>query len=236
MDKIVDKCSKCENYVVGVPLYSSERKVVRSATKQGVNYVLKITITLIFTIIGFFFGGIGAIPGFIIGLIVSLFFGNKTDELVNEIDKEFYTSTPYKFECPRCGNIWEKVFSNKADTVSDEILMRQKNELANSKNRSIIGHFILFVICGVITFFCVKYCYMNDFTSTVMDHNWLMGDFERKEYHWGWLFRAIIAFVTGILTLYSICTIWGNWEEKKILKKMSISEFRNSEYRYGYIK
>ena len=43
MKKVVDKCV-CGNHVVGEPIYSSERKLVRSATKQGANLILKIFI------------------------------------------------------------------------------------------------------------------------------------------------------------------------------------------------
>ena len=216
---------------MGEPVYSSGRKFVRSATKQGANYVLKAVITLVFTFVGLLFFGWGAIPGFFVGLIVSLFFGNAVNRTTDEIDQNLYTTTTYKFECPHCGKVWTKVILNGEDTDTDEMLIRQKDGLETSKGAAAVGYFLLFVAAGVISYFSIRYCHINDFTSTVMDHNWLMGDFERTEYHWKWLLIAIVAFFAVLGTLGGLGGFIGALDDRSKLKKMSVSEFRNSEYR-----
>lgn len=125
-------------------------------------------------------------------------FGNAVNRTTDEIDQNLYTKTTYKFECPLCGKVWTKVILNGEDTDTDEMLIKQKDGLVISKGAAAVGYFLLFVAAGVISYFSIRYCHINDFTSTVMDHNWLMGNFERTEYHWKWLLIAIVAFLQSL--------------------------------------
>ena len=233
MKNIVDKCSRCGNYVKGEPLYSSGRKLTRSVAKQGVNWGLKIGIIAAFTLGGAILGwGIGAIPSFIVGLIISFFFGNSTNEVVNEIDQELYSTTQYKFECPRCGQVWQKIFSNKADTETDEILENKKQNLVDGKTGKMILYGILFIIAGLATWGCYHYCQVHESSTTYMDTAWLIGEYERTDYHWGWYIMGFFGILAGICAIVCFFAFIATWIKRSEIKKMSISEFRNSEYRY----
>ena len=173
-----------------------------------------------------------AIPGFFIGLIVSFFFGNATSNVVEEIDQELYSNTTYKFECPRCGREWQKIFSNKADTATDEMLENKRQELVNGKTGMMVLYAILFVIAGLITWGCYHYCQVHESSTTYMDTAWLIGEYERTDYHWGWYIMGFFGILAGIGTIACFFAFITTWSERGDIKNMSISEFRNSEYRF----
>ena len=232
MGNVVNQCPKCGNYVKGEPVYSTERKLVHSATKQGANSLLKWGITGGFTLLGAFFGGIGAIPGFFIGLIISFFFGNATNNVVEVIDQELYSNTTYKFECPRCGRVWQKIYTNKSDTATDEMLENKRQELVNGKTGMMVLYAILFIIAGLATWGCYHYCQVHESSTTYMDTAWLIGEYERTDYHWGWYIMGFLGILVGIGTVILFFAFVTTWIERSEIKNMSISEFRNSEYRF----
>ena len=72
-NQIVEKCPECGNYTQGVPVYTTERKMVQKATKGGTS---KIVGAVIGGVIGLPFFGIGAVPGAFIGFIIGLITGS----------------------------------------------------------------------------------------------------------------------------------------------------------------
>ena len=134
-----------------------------------------------------------------------------------------------EYECKSCGYIWKGAATG--DQVPDHILQDQKNRLvtrykstASSKRNSTL-------LYGIATAACACYCFVNDFTSKGMEHNWLFGDMEVTHYNWLWLLLCIVGICTliGAWSSYSEYSSINNTANE--LDQMSVAEFRTSKYR-----
>ncbi|MDE6814075.1 MAG: hypothetical protein K2J28_09680 [Duncaniella sp.] len=216
----VQECPHCKNYVVGHPNYTTEQKMVRHVTKKGINWGLKTSIVIIITVLGGIFGlGIGSIPGFILGLVVACFFGNSTEEGVNEITQNIYESLEYSFSCPKCGHIWNLTLKNGLDTDSDELLQACKDRKVKalkdgaSGNKFVTILTLLMCICGI--------WYWN--THSFKDSLWVSILL---------LFAGTSIIVTGIGCLSCFSSWMSESSKASEIEKLTLDEFRTSKYRF----
>lgn len=211
---------ECGNYVVGKPNYSAGQQIIRQTSKSATNWVLKTIITSVCTIIGLIFGvGIGAIPGFFIGLIISSFLGNSKENTANELCNNLTESTQYTFTCPKCGKEWTLTIKNSADTDGDELLQNLKDKkVASYKDKASDG-MISIIISALV--FAGSLWYWN--THSFQDSLWvgilLLG-----------FGSAII--IAPIWFFISLSKYSSNKSKADSLNKMSIEEFRTSQDRF----
>lgn len=219
MDK-TEICPHCGNYVVGRPNYSVGQNLVRNATKHGINWGLKVLITLGCAFFGGVLGvGIGLIPGFILGIIIASFFGNSVDKDVNTISDAIYSSTAYTFSCPKCGNYWEHILGNNTDTESDELLLNRKRIKAEKLKGDASGNLTVGVIFALCCVGCVWYWNTHSFQDSL------------------WVGILLLIFGFGSLLSLIACLVqFSLYFSKKSkcneIERMSLNDFRFSKYRY----
>lgn len=203
--------------------YTKDQQLTRAATKSSVNWALKAEIVGAFSLLGLIFGfGIGAIPTFIIGVIVASFFGNSKQEVIESVYKSIYDSTSYLFECPRCGHSWRHELGHSTDTASDSFLkIRQEKLIEKYENEAGTG--LVQLVFGLV-FGLLALWYWN--SHTMHETLWVCLIL---------LFAGLVIITGGILFIVGLSNYFSNKEKASSIKKMSVDEFRYSKERYTKI-
>lgn len=231
MERKIEKCPKCQNYTEGKPVYSQTRQVTRAAVKKGSS---KLICTVVGSVIGFFFGGVGCLPGAIIGYIFGLIVSSSetVSNVTDDVDRRLYSSTEFQFDCPCCGYSWMRTFRNGVDTTPDSIIAKQQADLVSVIRNSAFSNTVWAVIWGIITLACSYYCYSHKAWTTYMEYNWLLGkDIECTDYNGRWYLLFFLAFVFFLPTMYCIYNAIDKFIEAKGIEEMTLTDFRNSNYR-----
>lgn len=216
----VQECPHCKNYVVGHPNYTTEQKMVRNVTKTGINWGLKTSIVVIVTILGGIFGlGIGSIPGFLIGLLVACFFGNSTEEGVNEVTQNIYESLDYSFSCPKCGHVWTLTLKNGLDTDSDELLQTRKNLKVQALKDEASGSKIATIMTLLICIGGIWYWNTHSFQDSFWVGILLVG-------------AGFVIIGSGIGCLFCFSSWMSESSKASEIEKLTLDEFRTSKYRF----
>ncbi|MDE6021787.1 MAG: hypothetical protein K2H01_12420 [Ruminococcus sp.] len=173
-----------------------------------------------FSLLGLIFGfGIGAIPTFIIGVIVASFFGNSKQEVIESVYQSIYNSTSYLFDCPKCGHSWIHELGHNTDTASDSYLKIQQDRFIKKYDDKASGD--LFKAIANLIFGLLAFWYWN--THTMFESIWicflLIGS-------------GVVILVCGIGFFSGISSYFSNKEKADRLRKMSLNDFRYSKERY----
>lgn len=212
MEKIIERCPKCGNYTEGVPTYSTERVVVQKATST---IMTKIIGGILGFIIGLPFGGIGSIPGMIIGVMVAAFISPKTTE---KIDQVLYEDTKLTFTCLGCGGMWYKIIKNSTSAiVPDEVLQKEKDGIVASYNKKASNNVWRMVMACLLFVIGLVLC-MN--CETYTEGLWGIQIFTNS-YIFSW-FLMIISFPGIVYELFSYAS---NKSDASRYKQMSLSDF-----------
>lgn len=227
--QIVEQCPKCGNYTQGVPTYSTGRKVVRQSAQSGCSQILG---PIIGAVIGLPFGGIGAIPGAIIGWLVTVYLTSKAGKKAADATDSFFDNTTYTFTCLKCGKTWSKDFKTgeTVDNATDEELEAQRSQLiANASSNlssAIVGLIVLVALCVGDGW----YLYTYDLTSTREATVWGMNT-TVLDFNFIWAILAFVGIFLIVGVIHEIDKIKTNSELKNVLSDMTVEEFRCSPYR-----
>lgn len=181
-----------------------------------------------------FFGGVGCLPGAIIGYIFGLIVSSSeaVSNVTDDVDRRLYSSTEFQFDCPCCGYSWMRTFRNGVDTTPDSIIAKQQADLVSVIRNSAFSNTVWAVIWGIITLACSYYCYSHKAWTTYMEYNWLLGkDIECTDYNGRWYLLFFLAFVFFLPTMYCIYNAIDKFIEAKGIEEMTLTDFRNSNYR-----
>lgn len=204
--------------------------MVQTAAKSGTS---KIVGAVIGGVIGLPFFGIGALPGAFIGFIIgSLCAPSASNAVAKAVDESIYNKTQFSFTCLKCGKTWSKVLKNgqAVDNTPDEVLRQQKDKLQKKFESNRLSAAVRLVIAGALSVASGWYLLTNDLTSqrdttllgfstTVTDVNYL------------WLFIAFLELFFALGVIIEMTNFNSNNTDAGKLAKMSVSEFRNSDYR-----
>lgn len=229
-NQFVEKCPKCGNYTQGVPSLSTSRRMVQTTIKSGTS---KIICSIVAGVIGLFLGGVGAIVttplGFFIGSLIS---SNFSKDVANVVDESMYENTTYCFTCLKCGAIWSKIFKTGqyVDSTTDKELEEQKARRISIAKSNMWFTPISFVILAILTFFDGRYLYLNDLVSyrdtTIWGFNMTVSD-----YDYLWLLLAFVEIFLVVGMIWAINSFFSNYTDYRTLTKMSVKDFRCSQYR-----
>lgn len=212
-NQIVEKCPKCGNYTQGVPTYSTGRKVTQKATSTITTKIVGSFIGG--TLLGLPTGGIGAIPGMIIGALIASLFSPKVAE---KVDNTIYKDTRLTFTCLGCGETWYKNIKNETgNLVPDAVLQKEKDEIVAKYNKKASSHVWRIIVACVIFVIGLVLCMNGDtYTEGFMGMQAYSGSFI---FSW---FLMIISFPGIIYEVYSYGT---NKNKANTYEQMSLSEF-----------
>ena len=215
MMDIFEQCPKCGKITEGIPGYGMARQGVRTGVQWATKKVLLYLLTpLIFSIIG----PLGTILGFIVAVIISAYILKTAENVTNSVDINLYSSTPFDFRCPHCGNVWKRTYEKGVDFTTDFVLKWQKNCLVEDIRSEASSSRITAIISGIICAPCAFYCITH-----------LSG---QSEYFLWWLLFIIGLPALGVSINYGVKSHDKN-QEADNLDSMSISKFRHSSYRAG---
>lgn len=216
MDQI-EQCPHCGRITEGVPVYEIKRQVARTGVKWATK---KVILTYIITpIVGsVIFPILGTIIGFIVAYFIVLYVDKKAEEVTDTLDMSVYSSVPFDFCCPRCGNTWKRTYEKGIDFTTDYVLKWQKERLVEGLRSDASSYRVTAVIAGIICAPCAFYCITH-----------LSG---QSEYLLWWLLFIIGLPALGISINYGVKSHDRN-EEADELETMSVSSFRHSSYRAG---
>lgn len=229
-NQIVEQCPKCGNYTQGVPSLSTSRRMVQTTVKSGTS---KIIGSIVGFVIGLFFGGVGAFVttpiGFFIGSLMSSKFSK---DVANAVDETMYENTTYCFTCLKCGAIWSKIFKTgqHIDNTTDEELEAQKAQCISTAKSNMWFTPIFFVTLAVLAFFDGRYLYLNDLVS-YRDTTFLGFNMTVSDYDYLWLLLAFAGIFLLLGMIWAINNFFSSYTNYRILTKMSVKDFRCSQYR-----
>ena len=211
----VEQCPKCGSFTEGSPVYNNYRKATRAGTKYAVKKVIiYIATPLILTILG----PLGTITGFIVAFFIVLYIDKKATEYTDSIDLDLYTSTPFEFHCPQCGNTWERTYEKGIDYTTDPVLEWQKNGLILVIRSEASSARVIAIIAGIICIPCALYC-LSHLTN-------------QSDYLVWWLL-FIIGMPALCIAINQGVKSHNKNQEADELEDMPVSLFRNSGYRAG---
>ena len=147
------------------------------------------------------------------------------------MDQQLYSSTLFRFDCPRGGHSWQKTYQNGADTVPDAILEKQKSDLVQRLRSDAGASIIGAVVFGLATAASAYYCLSHESSSTYTKNVWLIGDTEVTDYNWTWWLLCLVAVVCFFVAFSSASSVVSKKEEAKAVEQMSTDEYRHSAYR-----
>ena len=122
------------------------------------------------------------------------------------------------FRCHHCGNVWKRTYEKGVDFTTDFVLKWQKNCLVEETRSEASSSRITAIISGIICAPCAFYCITH-----------LSG---QSEYFLWWLL-FIIGLPALFTTIYYTTKAHDKSQEADYLENMSITSFRNSNYRAG---
>ena len=231
MDKqIVEQCPKCGNYTQGVPSLSTSRRMVQTTVKSGTSKIIGV---IVGAAIGLPFGGVGAFitapVGFLIGSLIS---SSVSKDVASAVDESMYENTTYCFTCLKCGTIWSKIFKTGqyVDNTTDEELEQQKARRISIAKSNMWFSPIAFVILAILTFFDGRYLYLNDLVS-YRDTTFLGFNMTVSDYDYLWLLLAFAGIFLLLGMIWAINNFFSSYTNYRILTKMSVKDFRCSQYR-----
>jgi len=212
---IFEQCPKCGKIAEGIPVYGTKRQAVRSGVQWATKKVLIYLLTpLIFSIIG----PLGTVLGFIVAVIIVAYIFKTAENITNSVDLSMYSSVPFEFKCPHCGNAWKRTYEKGVDFTTDFVLKWQKTCLVE-KIRGDANTFLgTAIVAGIICAPCIFYCLINLSSQS--------------DYLLWWLLFIIGLPALGISINYGVKSHDKN-QEADDLNGMSISRFRHSSYRAG---
>ena len=211
----IEQCPRCGNITEGVPVYGKIRGGVRSGVQWATK---KVIMTYIITpIVGTIVLPIfGTILGFIIATFIAYYVYKAAEKVTDTVDLSMYSSLPFDFECPHCGNSWKRTYEKGIDFTTDTVLKWQKDRLVEDLQSEANSSCIFAIIAGIIAVPCAFYCLTH-----------LSG---QSSYLLWWLL-----FIVGLPTLsFSINRGLRSYnlnQEADELEDMSVSCFRHSIYR-----
>lgn len=184
----------------------------------------------------------GAGQGFAKGIINSFTFGvggsvldasgalSKAGDAVREAITE---TTVVEFNCA-CGYTWQEIIGNNEENIPEELLQKEKEEALKKCQSKISSNTSRLIFFGIAFALCVWYLVVNPLVVEVQDHNWLMGDFVRTEWQWGWIGMFVLACITGFPALCCWISLDSAKKEKDELGSMSLIDFKTSPLRNKY--
>ena len=212
---IFEQCPKCGKITEGIPVYGTARQGVRAGVQWATKKVLLYLLTpLIFSIIG----PLGTVLGFIVAVIISACIFKTAENVTNSVDMKFNSSIPFDFRCPHCGNVWKRTYEKGVDYTTDFVLKWQKNCLVEEIRREASSSRFTAILAAIICAPCALYCITH-----------LSG---QSEYLLWWLL-CIIGLPALFTTIYYTTKAHDKSQEADYLENMSITSFRNSNYRAG---
>lgn len=165
--------------------------------------------------VGLPFGGIGAVPGMIIGVIVSSFISPKATE---KIDTTFYNDTRLTFTCLGCGETWYKVIKNgTGNLVPDAVLQKEKDEIVAKYNKKASSHVWRIIVACIIFGIGLILC-MNGDTYTE-------GFMGMQAYSSSFVFSWVLMIVSFPGIIYEVYSYSTNKNKASTYEQMSLSDF-----------
>ena len=165
--------------------------------------------------VGLPFGGIGAVPGMIIGVIVSSFISPKATE---KIDTTFYNDTRLTFTCLGCGETWYKVIKNgTGNLVPDAVLQKEKDEIVAKYNKKASSHVWRIIVACIIFGIGLILC-MNGDTYTE-------GFMGMQAYSNSFVFSWVLMIVSFPGIIYEVYSYSTNKNKASTYEQMSLSDF-----------
>lgn len=230
MEHNIEKCPKCENYTEGKPVYSQTRQMTRAAVKKGSSQLIGAGIGFF---VGIFFGFVGCVPGAIVGYVIGLLVSSSStvNDMTDSVDQQLYSSTLFRFDCPRCGQSWQKTYQNGADTVPDAVLEKQKSDLLQRLRGDAGAGITSAVVFGLMAAASAYYCLSHESSSTHTKNVWLIGDTEVTDYNWTWWLLCLVAVVCFFVAFSFVSSVVSKRAEAKTVEQMSVDEYRHSAYR-----
>ena len=213
---IFEQCSKCGKITEGIPVYEIKQQGVRTgarfATKKVLLYIATIIMgNVIFPVVGTFLG-------FIAAFFIAAYIEKKADQVSDSFVQTSFDSTPFEFRCPHCGHSWKRTYEKGVDYTTDFVLKwqkdRQAEKIRSEASSSRFTAIFAAIICAPCAFYCITH---------------LSG---QSEYLLWWLLFIIGLPALGISINYGVKSHDKN-QEADYLENMSISSFRNSNYRAG---
>lgn len=207
----IKRCPKCNSFVRGKVCLSDTESAIQGAA-QG----------LIKSTVNSFTYGVG---GSVLDATGLLRKGG------NAIREQITTHTIIEFDCP-CGYIWRERIGNKEENILNEILQRQKDEAIQSYQNKISSKLSGVIIWGIVSALFIWYLIANPAYIEVPKHNWWSGeDFMGKDIQWSWIIMCALALIPTGAALGKLFSYIELKENLKQLRSMSLSQFKDSEYR-----
>lgn len=161
---------------------------------------------------------VGTFLGFIAAFFIAAYIEKKADQVSDSFVQTTFDSTPFDFRCPHCGNVWKRTYEKGVDFTTDFVLKWQKNCLVEEIRREASSSRFTAILAAIICAPCALYCITH-----------LSG---QSEYLLWWLL-CIIGLPALFTTIYYTTKAHDKSQEADYLENMSITSFRNSNYRAG---
>lgn len=212
---ILEQCPKCGKITEGIPVYGTKRQVTRTGVKWATKKVLIYLLTpLIFSI----FGLLGTVLGFIVVFIVLAYIFKTAENITDSVDLSMYSSVPFEFKCPHCGDVWNRTYEKGVDFTTDSVLKWQKTCLVEEIRGDANTSLGTAIVAGIIFIPCAFYC----LTHLSGQSNFLL-----------WWILFIIGLPALGISINCGVKSHDKSQEADYLENMSITSFRNSNYRAG---
>ena len=213
---IFEQCPKCGKITQGIPAYEIKQQGVRTGTRFATKKILLYIATIIMGNV--IFPVVGTFLGFIAAFFIAAYIEKKADQVSDSFVQTTFDSTPFDFRCPHCGNVWKRTYEKGVDFTTDFVLKWQKNCLVEDIRSEASSSRITAIISGIICAPCAFYCITH-----------LSG---QSEYFLWWLLFIIGLPALCISIKYGVKS-HDKSQEADYLETMSITSFRNSNYRAG---
>lgn len=233
MDKKIETCPHCGNYVNGNIVRTDEQELTRTVAKKGVNKAL---LYIMGAILGtFIFPLVGTVLAVIICFIAAVVADSYSEKAANTIEYSLYKTLKYEYLCPKCGHKWVRYMSKNDDFTPLEILKREKETIIMKLSNSKLNQIIMSCFCGFLTLLSMLYCICNDFkTSLGMKKGFFGTEYEAFDYDYLWLFLSIVCVFAIIGLMYHLNKLKNVINTIKQVNNITYEEFRHSPLRFEY--
>ena len=206
----IETCSRCGKHITGKANLGFKDGFIQGGSKSILNDGLDLIIP-----------GLGTISK-LTGL---------SDKAGRYIRDNVTTHTDFEFVCP-CGYRWITKIKNTDEHIPDEILQRQKDEAISRFQNKASSNLTWAIVFGLIFCLFLWYLISNPAYIEIPTHNWWTGeDFMRKDIQWGWVGMCFLAIIFFVPTISKFHSYKERKNDVKRLQRMSLKNFKNSEYR-----